>query len=149
MLLSEREVGQGGRIVLDVRDTKKKLIPPVTPPVIPPVVCRWYAADDSTFLETSDYLPFDSFAAALAATAGFVSPMLVWGSVDAIVNYDGSAPYVKIGYRPVSFPNPAMWLWSIGIIGTPDVDNGSTLLTAQVALSEVEASAFLPAGFCT
>jgi hypothetical protein len=54
VFLYGREGEQGGGIVLDVRDTKKKLIPPVTPPVTPPVAPDFSYAPDTSLITYHD-----------------------------------------------------------------------------------------------
>jgi hypothetical protein len=114
----------------------------------PASVCVWYAADANTAESPADYLAYTSFSAALAATAGYTQPDLVWGSVEAYWNADGSAPYVDITLSPPGPPSPEfVWAWTIGIVGNADADIGGAN-TAQLALSGVQASLYLPAGFC-
>jgi hypothetical protein len=110
--------------------------------------CTWYAADGNTAEGPSDYLPYPSFAAALAATAGFTQPDLVWGSVAACWNADGSAPYVDIILNPPGPPpSEFIWEWTIGIVGNADAATGGGT-TAQLALAGAQASSYLPSGFC-
>lgn len=109
------------------------------------MTCFWYSADQATAPGVSDYQRFPSFDAALASTAGYLVPDVVWGSVLSYINGDGLAAFVDI--RHPQFGH--VWTWAIGIVGNPAVASGASALGAQAALDQAEQSGFIPAGFCT
>ena len=110
--------------------------------------CTWYAGDGNTATGPGNYVPYNSFAAALAATSGFGEPDVIWGSVSAFFNKDGSAPYVSIIYTAAGVHQG--WNWQIGIIGSPNADHGfGNLASGQAALAGAQSSPLLPYGFCT
>jgi len=109
-----------------------------------PTECLWYVADFDTATGPSDYVAYNGWTAALAATSGFGSPSICWGSVDAFWNSTGIAAYVEIDFDP----GVPKWSWGIGLVGVPFADGTSGFLTADAALAAAQASPFLPAEFC-
>jgi hypothetical protein len=102
--------------------------------------CVWYAGNNVQGV--GDFVAYDSFADALAASTGFIAPSLVWGSPSAFWLGDGSAEYVGV------VGLAGMWHWQIGLVGNPNADNASGYPSADLALAAAMASAFLPATFC-
>lgn len=112
--------------------------------------CVWYVADASTASGPEDFVPYPSFAEALAASVGFTAAMLVWDSVPAAWYLDGSDIFVSIRYTPSGVHTG--WNWRIGVVGNSNQDSGvGGLPSAAAALADAQAAKpnYLPVGFCT
>ena len=111
------------------------------------MACTWYADDYATESGPSDFQSFGSFAAALASTANFTIPNLVWGSISAYFAADGSAPFVEIVFSS----DNQTWTWIVGANGPfPALSyQGGGFTTAQLALAAMQQSGNQPTGFCT
>ena len=146
-----RVLGQNFKAVtLPLSTYAKQSCTPICQPIVPvppPKNCIWHAADGNLANGPSDYVAYIGYAAAFAATASFTAPDLVWGSVAARWNQDGSAAYVDIRYTPSGVHTG--WNWYIGLVGSNIADSGvGSLPSARAALTGAQHSTFLPAGFC-
>src|ERR1017187_10259603 len=109
--------------------------------------CIWYADDYATESGRADFQCFGSFASALASTANYQVPNLVWGSLAAYFAADGSAPFVRIVFNPGN----QTWTWIVGANGPfPAVGSqAGRFATAQLALAAMQKSGNQPEGFRT